>query len=114
MPTKTWNEVAYEFFLNALTTGGATLSRVGTNRSITATTSAQTLMAANTNRWKFIISNDSTIDIWVNLGGTASAVAGSGNKKIAANGGYWELSGYSGAISIVAASGTPAITAYEL
>lgn len=85
----------------------------GTDRSVTATTTSQQLMAANTARTRFYIRNDSAIDIWVNLGAAAVASAGSGNIKIPATGGYWEFAGSSSAIHIIAASGTPAITARE-
>jgi len=89
--------------------------KAGTARDITASTTSQTLMAAMTTRGKFIVSNDSTVDVWINtLGRPAVAAAGGGNKKIAANGGYFELSGYTGAVTIIAASGTAAITALEL
>lgn len=90
------------------------LSRTGTDRSLTASTSSAQLMAANATRLKLYVKNDSAIDVWVNPGATAVAAAGGGNIKIAANGGYLELSGYSGAVNIIAASGTPAITAREL
>lgn len=89
-------------------------AKAGTDKSITATTSAQTLMAASTTRGKFYVKNDSTIDVWINVGGTAVAAAGTGNIKVAANGGYYELSGCSAAVSIIAASGTAAVTAREL
>lgn len=90
------------------------LSRTGTDRSITATTTSQQLMAANTTRLKFYVKNDSGIDVWINLGATAVASAGSGNIKIPANGGYFELSGYSGAVNIIAASTTAAVSSREL
>ena len=88
----------------------------GTDRSITATTTAQTLMAANTSRSGFMIKNDTAIVVWINFGGTAVAAAGSGNIAIAANGGYFECPAAwtpTEAISIIAASTTAAITARE-
>lgn len=85
----------------------------GTDRSITATTTSAQLMAANTTRTKFYIKNDSTIDVWINLGATAVATPGGGNMKILANGGYFEFAGSSSAINIIAASTTAAITARE-
>lgn len=86
---------------------------VGTDRSITATISSAQLMAANTARRKFFVKNDTAIDIWINFGAAAVAVAGAGNLKVAANGGYFEFEGSVLAINIIAASGTPAITARE-
>lgn len=86
----------------------------GTDRSITASTSSQQLMPANATRHGFLIKNDSTIDIWINIGSTAVAAAGGGNLKISANGGYYEAPvGFTTAINIIAASGSPAITARE-
>lgn len=97
-------------------TGGFTKTnpQAGTDRSITATTTSQQLMAANTTRTKFLVKNDTAIVVWVNIGATAVATAGGGNIAIAASGGYLELTGTSGAINIIAASGTPAITAREM
>lgn len=86
---------------------------VGTDRSITATTTSQTLMAANAARNNFIIKNDSAVVVWINLGAAAVATAGGGNISIAAGGGYLELAGTSAAINIIAASATAAITARE-
>lgn len=87
--------------------------KAGVDRSITATTTAQQLMAAMTTRGRFYVKNDTAIDVWINIGGTATAAAGTGNIKLAASGGYYELAGCTDAISIIAASGTPAITARE-
>lgn len=89
------------------------MSSAGTDRSITASTTSQSLIPLNTSRNKFYVKNDSAIDVWINIGATAIAVAGSGNLKIVANGGYFEFSGSTSAINIIAASGTPAITARE-
>lgn len=85
----------------------------GTDRSITATTTSQQLMAANPARARFFVKNDSLIVVWINLGATAVAAAGSGNIAVAASGGYFELSGYTGAVNIIAASTTAAVTARE-
>lgn len=85
----------------------------GTDRSITATTTSQQLMPANTARRRFYVKNDSTIDVWLNPVSPAAAVAGAGNIKVPANGGYFELQNSTSAWFIVAASGTPAITARE-
>lgn len=87
-------------------------SVVGTDRSLAATTTSAQLMAANSSRSRFFIKNDSTVDVWINFGATAAATPGSGNMKINA-GSYFEFSGGSSAINIVAASGTAAITARE-
>lgn len=84
----------------------------GTDRSLTATTTAQTLIPANTIRSKFFIKNDSTVDVWINIGGTATAAAGTGNMKIAASGGYFEFTGSNSAISVIATANA-AITARE-
>lgn len=88
----------------------------GTDRSAATSTSSSTLMAANTSRVGYFIKNDSAIDVWINIGATAVASAGSGNYKIAANGGYLESPAWgcsTAAINIIAASGTPAISARE-
>lgn len=85
----------------------------GTDRSITATTTSQQLMAANAARKRIYVANDSTIDVWIRPGGAASAAAGGGNVKVAANGGFFELAGTTEAWFIIAASGTPAISARE-
>ena len=86
---------------------------VGTDRSVTATTTSAQLMAANATRSKFFIKNDSLIVVWINMGATAVATAGGGNIAIAASGGFFEFAGYSGAVNIIAASTTAAITARE-
>lgn len=85
----------------------------GTDRSITATTTSQQLMAANALRTKFFIKNDTAIVVWINMGATAVAAAGGGNIAIAANGGFFEFTGASGVINIIAASTTAAVTARE-
>lgn len=92
---------------------GGNSSSAGTDRSMTATTSSLQLMAAKAARMRFIVKNDSTVDVWINLGGTAAATPGGGNYRILANGGYFELQGYSGVVNIVAASGTAAVSAME-
>lgn len=88
----------------------------GTDKSAATSTASSVLMAANASRKGFFIKNDTTIDVWVNFGATAVATAGSGNYKIAANGGYLESPPWgptTSAINIIAASGTPAISARE-
>lgn len=92
--------------------GGSTASSVGTDRSGTVGTSSATLIPANAARTRFFIKNDSANDIWINFGGTATAAAGSGNLKIAANGGYYEYSGYTGAVNAIAGTAS-AVTARE-
>jgi hypothetical protein len=90
---------------------------VGTDRSITATTTSQTLMASNAARHGFYIKNDSATDCWINIGATAVAAAGTGNIKIPANGGYYESPSSatpSASINIIVGAGTAAITAQEL
>lgn len=88
---------------------------VGTDRSTAAGTTAKVLMAANADRIGFYLKNDTTIDVWFNIGGTAAATAGSGNMRLPANGGYYETGAFAPteAISIIAVSGTAAITARE-
>lgn len=88
-------------------------AKAGVDRSITATTTAQVLMAAMTTRGRFYVKNDAAVDIWINIGGTATAAAGTGNIKLAAGGGYYELAGCADAVSIIAASATAAVTARE-
>lgn len=86
-----------------------------TNRSLATSTTAAAAMPANTARRGWKVKNDSAIDVWINFTGTATAVAGSGNLKILAGGYLASEPGYveTGAMSIIAASGTPAITIYE-
>ena len=64
---------------------------------------------------KVYLKNDTAIDVWFNIGGTAVAQAGGGNLRLPANGGYFESGSTTPAeaVSIIAASGTPAITARE-
>lgn len=90
-------------------------SSVGIDRSITATTTAQNIMAANAARMGFYLKNDTAVDVWFNIGGSASAIAGGGNMRLPANGGYYETGTFapSEAISVIAASGAAAITARE-
>lgn len=92
---------------------GIRVNATGTDRSIVATTTSQQLMAANTLRRKLIVKNDTGIVVWINFGAAAVAVAGAGNYAIAANGGYFEIDGALAAVNIIAASGTPAISARE-
>ncbi|MEH3109024.1 MAG: hypothetical protein PGN22_02835 [Agrobacterium cavarae] len=86
-----------------------------TNRSLATSTTAAQAMAANTARRGWKVKNDTAIDVWINFTGTATAVAGSGNFKVLAGGYLASEPGYveTGAMSIIAASGTPAITIYE-
>lgn len=94
---------------------GATTTSAGVDRSVTTSTTSSQLMAANTARRGLFIVNDTAIDVWINFGATAVAAAGAGNIKIGANGGRYESGAFtpSTAINIIAASGTPAITARE-
>lgn len=87
----------------------------GVDRSIVATTAAAVLMPANTARMGFFLKNDTATDVWFNIGGTAVAQAGGGNLRLPANGGYFESGSTTPAeaISIIAASGTAAITSRE-
>jgi|SRR6187402_1175301 len=85
---------------------------VGTNRSGNVSTTASQLLAANPNRNWLLIKNDQIVAIWINLGGTAAASAGSGNISINA-GALFTLQGYTGAVSAISSAGTLAITAVE-
>jgi hypothetical protein len=102
----------------ALTKGNSRVLFVGepvvsaTARSATVAATSAVLIPANATRSKFIIQNDTTVDIWINLSGPAVATAGAGNIKIAA-GRYFELYGSTNAVNAIAASGTAPITAYE-
>lgn len=74
-------------------------------------TTTQQLFAANATRSRVVIQNqDAAINVFVNLG--AAAVAGAGNLRISP-GATLELTGTSEAINLIAASGTPAICAWE-
>jgi hypothetical protein len=101
------------------TTGQRTVpcALTGTDRSIGVTVTSQTLMAANTARKGFMIRNDTDTDVWVNFDGAAVAAAGSGNYKIAMNGGHLEppagLTGTSAITVIHGGSGTKNISARE-
>lgn len=88
-------------------------SSVGTDRSITATTTSAQLLAANATRRRFYVKNDSTIDVWINPGAAAVATAGAGNIRVPANGGYFEFGFSTSAWNIIAASTTAAITSRE-
>ena len=92
---------------------GIRLPGGGTDRSIVATVASALLMAANPLRTKFFVKNDTAVVVYLNFGAAAVAVAGAGNIAVAANGGYFEFAGSTGVINIIAASGTPAITARE-
>lgn len=99
-------------------TGGATSplpATTTTDRSLSASTTATNAMAANAARRGWKVKNDSAIDVYIRFTGTASAVAGGGNIKIAAGAYIASEPSYveTGAMSIIAASGTPAITIYE-
>lgn len=87
----------------------------GTDRSIVASTTTQVLMPANAGRMGFYVKNDTTIDVWINIGASASAAPGNGNMKVPANGGYFESGTFTPGevINIISASGSPAITARE-
>lgn len=88
-------------------------SRAGTDRSASVGLASAALIPANLNRTKFFVRNDSANAIWINMGATAVAVAGGGNIKIAATGGYFEFGGYDGIVNAIAEVGAVNITARE-
>lgn len=87
--------------------------RAKTNSALTAASaSTQQLFAANASRSKLLIQNqDAAINIFVNLG--AAATAGANSLRIAP-GATLELTGTNDVVNIIAASGTPAICAWEM
>jgi hypothetical protein len=87
-------------------------AKIGTNRSGNVSTTTSQLLAANPNRNWLLIKNDQIVAIWINLGGTPAASAGSGNISINA-GTLFTLQGYTGAVSAISSAGTLAITAVE-
>ncbi len=100
---------------------GVVLARGGakarTDRSISVTTTAQVLAAANATRLGLAIYNDSDTDCWINFGATATAAAGSGNIKVLSGGTYetpvWGCP--TDACSVIhGGSGNKAVTAWEL
>lgn len=103
--------------INVSLVGGAVATAVqvgvGTDRSIVASVTSQTLLPASAARRRFYVKNDTAIDVWINPGAAATAAAGAGNIKVPANGGYFEFGFSSSAWQIIASSGTPAITARE-
>lgn len=86
--------------------------RAKTTSAVTAaSTTSQQLYPANTSRARLIIQNqDAAINVFVNFG--AAATAGAGSLRIAP-GGTLDISGTNQAVNVIAASGTPAITAWE-
>ncbi len=56
------------------------------DRSLGVSVTAQTAMVANTARKGWKIKNDTDTDVWFRFGGTATAIAGGGNAKVAAGG----------------------------
>lgn len=90
-------------------------SGLAVDRSITASTSSQTLVAANSARKGLEIKNDTSIDVWISFTGAAVAAAGSGSYRIPAGTSY--ASGAfvpTGAVTIIASSGSPTISAMEV
>lgn len=83
-----------------------------TDRSITASTTSQQAAAANTARRKLIFQNlDAAINVHVNVG--AVATTGLGSVRLAP-GAYLEMTGTSGAVNVIAASGSPLVTIWEV
>lgn len=83
-----------------------------TDRSIVADTTSKVAAAANSRRQSIEFRNDSAVDVYINFNGVATAVAGGGNIKIAANGGTY-TSRDQDAVQIIAASATAAVTITE-
>jgi len=78
---------------------------------VAGSTTSQLLFAANATRSKLIIQNqDAAINVFVNLG--AAATAGAPSMRIAP-GATLELTGASANVNLIAASGTPAIAAWQ-
>lgn len=105
------NDAALAYYLGQGPT--QMIPSAGTDRSKLVTTASGVLIPANTARRKFFIKNDGANNIWINFGGTASAVAGGGNFKIASGGGYFEFTGYTGVINAIAETADTAVTARE-
>lgn len=85
-----------------------------TDRSVTATTSAAVLAAANPARKYLLIqNNDASIAIWVSFTGTASA--GAGSFKISAGASMVFEGGFvpTTSASVISASGTVQVSAME-
>jgi hypothetical protein len=115
--TSAWSIISLLKSLRTLLAGTLATKQVtgaGTNRSATVGTTSALLMGSNSGRTKFIIKNDSTVVVWVNFGNTAVAAAGSGNYAIAANGGYWEVDGYTGPLAAISAGVATPISLWEL
>jgi hypothetical protein len=95
--------------------GFTTLRSAGTGRSATVSTTASTLMPANTARQGWKLKNDCTVAVWINFDATATAAAGSGNIQIPAGAYMASEPGFieTGAMSAIATSGTCALTARE-
>lgn len=90
------------------------ISSFGVPRNATVSNAVSSVvMPANEFRTKLIIKNDTANNVWINLSGAATAVAGSGNMKIASGGGYFELDGFSGAVNAIAETAPSDITARE-
>lgn len=82
-----------------------------TDRSVTASTTSQQAAAANTSRRRLFFQNlDAAINVHVNLG--AAATTGLGSIRIAP-GQSLDLTGTSGTVNVIAASGTPLVTIWE-
>ncbi len=86
--------------------------RTKTASAVTAgSTSSQQLFAANALRSRIMIQNlDAAINVHVNIG--AAATTGAGSIRLAP-GATLDLTGTSEAVNLIAASGTPPITAWE-
>lgn len=82
-----------------------------TSAVVAGSTTSQQLFAANASRSRLVVQNqDASINIFVNLGAVATAAAGS--LRIPP-GGSLDITGTNQAVNVIAASGTPAITAWE-
>jgi hypothetical protein len=90
-------------------------ARAGSSATATGTSSAALAVAANTGRRSLLIlaSPDNTVRVWVNVHGTATAAAPSipldaGGRIVASAPGC-----PSGAVSIIAPTGSPVVTVVE-
>jgi hypothetical protein len=78
---------------------------------VSAKTESKELIAANRDRAGLVVTNGSTVDVWLALGATAAAEEGI---YLKAEGGSIVIDFYSGAISVITKSGEGVITYAEV